>query len=644
MAAEKEKPESTDKAETPSPGVETATPPPDKMAGPQPVARGAQTLTNPASGGAAGRARMVGNMQQNVGNARVGRMLGGGVQRKVEVSSPEDAEEKEADQTAEKVMRMTDEDAGAAASSAPTPATPGSGGGGGGQPLSKADRDFMEPRFGRSFDDVRLHTDREAQDQATGIGAKAFTKGSDISFGPGAGPGDKKLLAHELTHVAQQGNGNGSDKTMRAPGPLSAAEEASAVNFMRAHYDERSIRIIQSMTGTTVDGKFGEFSAQAVAVWQGAHGLGTIDGKVGTNTVNEMVVDRALNGAPEDAIQLCVDFRNLDVKSDTLTVHFVPEGPIDFLQNLFTGAPSSSVVFGPGNLRVIRVGPRAFFSEPTLFAAINAQLTAPAPAVAPVGPRPTLLTPAQERSAISFNKSRFTDRRSVLAIQGHVGANPDATFGPDTVERIADAQRLAGFTVIDGKVGLETLELFVTDLTTLDQQDAAIRLIVDFFNFRHNGNLLDVHFDPNEPDEASTIAAASVPALVAIGPRGMNQPFAGVVHTIAHEFEHVRRFKQGIGDVDTQEFLGESVEILSVGMPEEEIENVASGAAFVSFMNDARRALHHWNLMTLPDRRQFRARFIAVRERVRTRLGGATAAQQALHAPILADYNAVVLP
>lgn len=192
MPAEKQKPESTEKPAS-APAVDATLAAPDKQAGPQPLARSAEE-----SGGASERARAVESMQHQVGNARVGRMFAAGVQRKA-VSSPEDASEKEADHMAEKVMRMSNEEAGHA------PSAPASGNGGGsGRPLSKADRDFMEPRFGRSFENVRLHTDSEAQRQATGLNAKAFTHGSDISFGPGSGPDDKKLLAHELTHVAQQ--------------------------------------------------------------------------------------------------------------------------------------------------------------------------------------------------------------------------------------------------------------------------------------------------------------------------------------------------------------------------------------------------------------------------------------------------------
>jgi peptidoglycan hydrolase-like protein with peptidoglycan-binding domain len=614
MAAEKEKPESTEKPAS-APAVDTSSAAPDKSAGPQPAAR-----TADQNGGTTGRARMVESMQQQVGNARVGRMFAGGVQRKATVSSPEDASEKEADHMAEKVMRMSNEDAASS-----TPASGNGGGSGSGQPMSKSDRDFMEPRFGRSFDTVRLHTDREANDQATALGAKAFTQGSNISFGPGSGPDDKKLLAHELTHVAQQGDG-----VMRAPGPLTAAEEASARQFTANHYDERSVRIIQIITGTAVDGIFGDISAQAVATFQGARGL-AVDGKVGPNTLNQMVADRVAANRREHAIQLVIDFHDLDVKSDTLSVHF----------DSTLGVILAATTFESGNLRVIRLGPGAFASEPTLFATIFAELITPAPAVPPLAPRPAVLTRDQERSAISFNNSHFSDRRSVLAIQGHVGTNPDAIFGPDTVQRIADRQRIAGLAV-DGKVGRATLELFVTELIAAGQENAAIRLIVDFFNIRDNGNLLDVFFDPalvipppQGPANAATDFRPNEPVRVRIGPLGIAQPFPNLVHTIAHEFEHVRRLKEGIADAPTHEFLGEAIEILSVGMPEED---------FTGFVDDANNAVTNWNRMPLPNRQRFRARFIAVRQRVRARFAAATAPEQAANAAVLTAFNAVVLP
>ena len=416
-------------------------------------------------------------------------------------------------------------------------------------------------------------------------------------------------------------------------GLLTAAEETAATNFSK-RYDERSVRIIQIITGTNVDGNFGRLTAEAVAAFQNANGL-VVDGKVGENTLNVMVPNRVAAGRHEHAIQLVVDFHNLDVTSGTLTVHFDP-----------ALAAAGATNFESGNLRVIRVGPTAFASNATLRAAIQAQLTVPAPAPAAVGPRPTHLTAVQEAAAVQFNRRRFGDRRSVLAIQGLVGTRLDGLFGPDTVERIAEFQNANGLTV-DGMVGQdETLPAMVNQLVAAGNQNAVLRMIVDFFNIRDDGNLLDVRFDATVAANASTDFRPNEPVRVRVGPTGLAQPFAGIVHTIAHEFEHVRRLKEGIGPAATHEFLGEAIEILSEGMPEEALEAVAPGApGFVAgFADDAGRALANWNAMPLADRRRFRNRFIAVRQRVRDRVAAGTPAQQALHAPLVAGYNAVVLP
>lgn len=81
-----------------------------------------------------------------------------------------------------------------------------------GQPLDPTTRAFMESRFGREFSRVRVHTDGKAADSARTVKARAFTVGRDIAFGLGQyAPGTtmgKRLLAHELTHVMQQGAGN----------------------------------------------------------------------------------------------------------------------------------------------------------------------------------------------------------------------------------------------------------------------------------------------------------------------------------------------------------------------------------------------------------------------------------------------------
>jgi hypothetical protein len=155
-----------------------------------------------------------------------------------------------------------------------------------------------------------------------------------------------------------------------------------------------------------------------------------------------------------------------------------------------------------------------------------------------------------------------------------------------------------------------------------------------------------VFFDPGLASNADTDFRPDEPVRVRIGPNPLARPFPDMVHTIAHEYEHVRRLKEGIADRNTQEFLGEAIEILSVGMREEALETLAPGTpGFVAgFARDANRGLTNWNAMPLADRRTFRDRFIAVRQRVRDRIAAGTPAQQALHAPLLAGYNAVVLP
>lgn len=91
-----------------------------------------------------------------------------------------------------------------------------------GQPLPEATRAYMEPRFGVDFSQVRVHTDGAAAESARAVDALAFTVGRDIVFGAGryapeSGPG-RKLLAHELTHVTQQGEGRAfSGFMMRQP-------------------------------------------------------------------------------------------------------------------------------------------------------------------------------------------------------------------------------------------------------------------------------------------------------------------------------------------------------------------------------------------------------------------------------------------
>jgi hypothetical protein len=155
-----------------------------------------------------------------------------GLQTKLQVNEPGDSYEQEADRIADHVMATSTH---LAVSGAPpriqrfsgqtnvqmdvTPASVDRAMVSPGRPLEPALRQDMEQRFGYDFSRVRVHSGAAAEQSARDVNAHAYTAGQNIVFGagrfaPGAQDG-RRLLAHELTHVAQQG-GEG-DLIQRAP-------------------------------------------------------------------------------------------------------------------------------------------------------------------------------------------------------------------------------------------------------------------------------------------------------------------------------------------------------------------------------------------------------------------------------------------
>jgi hypothetical protein len=184
-----------------------------------------------------------------------GILAGGVVQRKLVIGQPNDQFERQADQVADKVMRMPD-NAGDSdlqvgrksnhllQRKCSCGAAPGATGeceqcrkrrltlqrraanshgcgavppivhevlSSSGNSLDPATRAYFEPRFGYDFSGVRTHTDAKAVDSARAVNALAYTVGRDVVFGagqytPGTSQG-RKLMAHELTHVIQQSRG-----------------------------------------------------------------------------------------------------------------------------------------------------------------------------------------------------------------------------------------------------------------------------------------------------------------------------------------------------------------------------------------------------------------------------------------------------
>ena len=154
------------------------------------------------------------------------KLLGKPLQPKPAMSEPGDMHEQEADRVAEQVMRMPEPGRGRMSHGRllhPLVQRRTEGDRSGvleappsmhdvldkpGHPLDAATRAFFEPRLGHDFSQVRVHADERAEQSARDVNAHAYTVGHDIVFGsrryaPETVEG-RRLLAHELVHVAQQ--------------------------------------------------------------------------------------------------------------------------------------------------------------------------------------------------------------------------------------------------------------------------------------------------------------------------------------------------------------------------------------------------------------------------------------------------------
>ncbi len=109
---------------------------------------------------------------------------------------------------------------------------------GAGQPLDPQARAQMESHLGHDFGRVRVHTDARAAESARAVNASAYTVGQQVVFASGKyqprTSEGRRLLAHELTHVAQQAGGNSSGA--QSAGDASETEaDRNAVTIGGAH-------------------------------------------------------------------------------------------------------------------------------------------------------------------------------------------------------------------------------------------------------------------------------------------------------------------------------------------------------------------------------------------------------------------------
>jgi Domain of unknown function (DUF4157) len=167
-------------------------------------------------------------LQRVAGN----RAVGGVIQAWLGGPRPDDPYERQADEMAARVPQA-DGPAPSRGGRArgPSPSTSRAEG----APLDDETRAVMERHLGHDFGDVRVHAGGRAVEAARSIRARAYTVGNHVVFGEGAyAPGTsvgRRLLAHELAHVAQQTRGGGvatGSAVQRSPEGERAGDERGA--------------------------------------------------------------------------------------------------------------------------------------------------------------------------------------------------------------------------------------------------------------------------------------------------------------------------------------------------------------------------------------------------------------------------------
>lgn len=174
---------------------------------------------------------------------------------------------------------------------------------GGGQPLPPAERSFFEQRFGHNLSAVRIHADSRAAESAGRLQALAYTSSRDIVFGAGQyAPqtrSGRQLIAHELTHVLQQGghnNGKARDVSpsliqRQGPSPAACANPGVSRTLDLQPVFLRTGPTDSSPTGTSWSGRF----STANTIW----------GKLGVafNNLGAVTLDTPLKTAGSTAAE-----------------------------------------------------------------------------------------------------------------------------------------------------------------------------------------------------------------------------------------------------------------------------------------------------------------------------------------------------
>jgi len=211
----------------------------------------------------------------------------------------------------------------------------------GGQPLPGPLRQSMESSFSRNFDAVRVFADDHAATATRDASARAFTSGESIYFARGEYQPDsergRELIAHELTHVAQQKSGRATvagigahDDAFEKEAERAAAAVGRGERPMLATADHGSA--VRRATSTTEH----QLATNAIAVKLDLPALKT------SKKDNKRLEEIYTNAANADALRTTHAGRSRDqgeTVTETMWNNWVSNKPASFFEHPEKGKP-----------------------------------------------------------------------------------------------------------------------------------------------------------------------------------------------------------------------------------------------------------------------------------------------------------------
>jgi hypothetical protein len=473
----------------------------------------------------------------------------------------------------------------------------------------------MEQRFGHDFSQVRIHTDSKAAESARALNAMAYTFGRDVVFGPGRyspmTSSGTRLLAHELTHTIQQNAENAFARHLpattergRSGDDVAGGECAECKKSNDGLQPKLTIRARNDLLEREADRVADRVVAGSTPISAG-HALSSVQREAGPSMYDGDTAPPSVEGVlagsstplqPEFREKMeqrfGYDFSRVRVHTDGAAELSARE--ID--ANAYT--VGNDIVFGAGKF---------------------------APA-SPSGQRLIAHELAHVVQQSGADGTRELQRQQTAGPAATPSAQPVGDAIKPEIEGLLKAFASASGTAAKNAIGMQ-----------------AVQTIIGAYGMSTKG-LRTMRFDPNLDPKA----VAQAPAVegkvrasdIEFGPGAFNKGFEWLVHTVAHELEHVRQhliggYHSGDADEPVKEFLasnGEVLQVQSVAGPAGRgfIGGLIAGAgkslpALPALPPDllasvAKRALEEFGRMPAADQAKYRQELASARDKLFDRL------------------------